>query len=466
VDTKLRLTGRQHERLKAHLLPGDGNEAVALALCGRHAGRGHHMLSVRSITLVPYEHCRVREPGRITWSTERLRPLLQEAARDGLTLLKVHSHPGGFEHFSLWDDAADRDLFPSVYGWAGDAGPHASTVMLPDGRVFGRTVDDRGRFEPLTLVSVAGADIRMWPVCGCEAGPPEFARRHAQALGSGTTALLRRLSVAVVGCSGTGSPVVEQLARLGVGRLVLVDPDHVEVKNLNRVYNATMADAVGRRPKVEVMARAVAAMELGTEVTPLAKDLFDHGVVGAVAEADVIFGCLDSVDGRHLLNRLAAFYSVPYFDLGVRLDADGRGGLDQVCGTVHYLQPDGSSLLSRGVYTLEQVRAAGLRRTDPEAYAQERRSKYIQGVHEERPAVISVNTMVAAMAVNEFLARLHPFRVDGNDAFAAHGVSLTQAQSYAVPEGEPYRVLARHAGRGDVRPLLDMPALSEAVAVS
>ena len=62
-----------------------------------------------------------------------------------------------------------------------------------------------------------------------------FTLRHAQAFGTGTTALLRNLSVAIVGCSGTGSIVAEQLARLGAGRLVLVDPDRVEEKNLNRI---------------------------------------------------------------------------------------------------------------------------------------------------------------------------------------------------------------------------------------
>ena len=53
------------------------------------------------------------------------------------------------------------------------------------------------------------------------------------------TPKLQNLSVAVVGCSGTGSPVIEQLARLGVGRLLLVDPDVVKVKNLNRILNTT-----------------------------------------------------------------------------------------------------------------------------------------------------------------------------------------------------------------------------------
>ena len=101
-------------------------------------------------------------------------------------------------------------------------------------------------------------------------------------------------------------------------------------------------------------------MGLGTSVRTLASTLFDSAVVRELASCDVLFGCMDTVDGRHLLNKLAAFYLIPYFDLGVKIEADGLGGVNQVCGSVHYLQPGGSSLLSRHVYSLEQVRAAGM----------------------------------------------------------------------------------------------------------
>ena len=63
--------------------------------------------------------------------------------------------------------------------------------------------------------------------------------------------------------------------------------------------------------------------------------------------------------------------------------------------------------------------------------------------------------------MNEFLARLHPYRDDDNKYFATYRLSLTQAQLYTEAEGEPCRVLARHVGRGDTRLLLDMPELSE-----
>jgi hypothetical protein len=195
------------------------------------------------------------------------------------------------------------------------------------------------------------------------------------------------------------SVVVEALARLGIGRLVIVEYDRTEEKNLNWILNTTREDAKVRRLKVEVALRAVRAMGLGTEIEVVAGNLIDRAVVRLVSGCDVLFGCVDSVEARHIMNRLAAYYLLPYFDVGVRLDADGKGGIDQVCGSAHYLQPGGSSLHSRGVYTMEEVRAEGLRRTDPTAYAGLVKENYIKGVRVDRPAVISVNMLVASLAV-------------------------------------------------------------------
>ena len=75
--------------------------------------------------------------------------------------------------------------------------------------------------------------------------------------------------------------------------------------------------------------------------------------------------------------------------------------------------------------------------------------------------MVSVLMHYASLAVNEFLARLHTYRDDGNDGFAWFGSSLTQARFFQASDGEACPALARHVGRGDVMPLLDMPALSE-----
>lgn len=461
METILRITGLQHEKLRQHLLPEDGREAVAVALCGRHIGRDRHILTVREIFPIPYNTCTVRTAYRVTWPTETIADYLDKASRTDNAIIKIHSHPGGFAEFSETDDVSDPDLFASVYGWFESDLPHGSCIMLPDGKMFGRTVSSMGEFEALSMVSVAGDDLYFWNSSSETDTVPEFAQRHAQAFGKGTLDVLRRLSVAVVGCSGTGSPVIEQLARLGVGKLVIVDPDNVEDKNLNRILNTFESDARQRKLKVQVLADAVRKMGTGTQVVPLSLNLYSVEAVNAVAECDLIFGCMDSIDGRHLLNRLAVFYNIPYIDIGVRLIADGLGGVQQICGSVHYLQPDRSSLMSRGLYTLEKLYAASIRRTNPEEYQKQVKEKYISGVLEDRPAVISVNMEFGAMAVNELLARIHHFRDDANKYYAITTKSLTQAQTYYEEDGEPCRVLSRHTGRGDVLPLLDMPELSE-----
>ena len=456
--TTLSLTQRQHAELATHLFPADGCEAVAIALCGHRRGAELHRLLVRRVAPVPYEACSERTPDRVTWTTDILPPLLEEARRRGLAVLKIHGH-GHPSPFSAIDNRADRALFPSVHAWTED-GPHASAVMFRDGRMIGRLVDESGGFHPLASVNVVGDDLAFWPAAPATSAVPEFGHRLAQTFGSGTFDRLRRLRVGVVGCSGTGSPLIEQLARNCVGTLILVDPDRVEEKNLNRILNATMDDARRNRLKVDVAARAIAEMGLGTAVETHPRSLFDPDTVRAVAACDVVFGCMDSIDGRHLLNKLATFYLIPYFDLGVKLEADGKGSVDQVCGTVHYLQPGGSSLLSRHVYTMEQVRAAGLLRTDPAAYRTQLEDGYIRGVQEDRPAVVQLNSLVASLAVNEFLARLHPYRLDSNAEYAVHRLSVSHGIYEHEQDGEPCPMLARHVGRGDVIPPLDWPELS------
>lgn len=459
------MSGAKHRALRRHLYPGDGKEAVAIALCGRRAGKRRHRLLVRSLHFIPYDQCEPRSEVTVAWPTDLMEPCLQEADRLGLSVVKIHSHPSDLRRFSDQDDVSDRDLFPCISGWIEADVPHASAVMLPDGRMFGRAFVERG-FEPLSAISVVGDNLSIWHAFefGDEvpAVLPGFTKRHAQAFGEITTRRLQLLSAAVIGCSGTGSVVIEQLVRLGIGRLVLVDGDVVKHLNLNRILNATKRDADRLVPKVDVSGDAIERIGLGTIVERFNSSLSTPDAVRAVAECDIVFGCVDSADGRFIANLLASFYVLPYIDVGVALDADQQGEITQVCGYVHYLQPDASSLLSREAISMEDVRAEGLRRQNPAFYETYRGAGYIRNVAEDRPAVISVNMMLAGMAVNELLARLHGFRDEPNRDYGTVGVSISQVAFYPEAEtGMPCKIVARHAGRGDVVPLLDQPELSE-----
>jgi hypothetical protein len=415
------------------------------------------LVTTQKIVPVPYEICE-RTPASVTWRSNLLPDLLHEASRHGLSVVKVHSHPAFYEQFSTLDDESDEETFAAVNSWLDDDQPHGSAIMLPDGRMFGRAfnVDE---WPPFSVISVAGDDLSFW----FENNRSDYVadskvEAHLQLFGAGTTARLYRLTIGVVGCSGTGSFAIELLARLAVGKLVLIDHDRIEERNLNRIANSKECD-IGAF-KVDVLKRAVESIGLGTKVDGVPKNLFHPEAVKKISQCDVIFGCMDTAEGRHLLNRIAAFYLIPYFDLGVHLAADGEGGISEASGVVHYLQPGGSSLLSRRAYTMEQVQAEGLNRTDPISYKEQLKAGYIEGANERSPAVASLNSTIAGIAVNEFLARLHAFRSYASNESEIIRYNFMESMLLTEMSPESCAILTRHVGRGDVEPPLGWPSLS------
>src|SRR5437867_2328724 len=111
MKVKLRISGRHYARLRSHLFPPDGKEAVAAALCGRRHGQDSHCLCVHDIVLVPYEVCTERSEIRVAWPTSVLLPSMQQAMNRQWAVVKVHSHRGHYNHFSGYDDESDRQLY-------------------------------------------------------------------------------------------------------------------------------------------------------------------------------------------------------------------------------------------------------------------------------------------------------------------------------------------------------------------
>lgn len=456
----LRLTGDHGAAIRRHLFPGDGKEAAVIALCGRSGLSDASHLLVREIHPVPYEVCTVREPDAVAWPVSWLDPLLERADRENLSLVKFHGHGGDFRRFSQADDRSDLWLFEGIRGWLDRDLLHASVVMMSDGSMFGRAVDAEG-FAMLRTIAVVGDDLRFWHRDAPALPEPlKGVGRRATAFGERMMAELAQLSLAIIGASGTGSVVLEQAGRLGFGRIVTIDPQTAERRNLNRILNAWRRDAEDEVAKVEIARRAIEAMGLGTKVEPHRCDLVSREAVDAVAGCDIIIGCVDSAEGRDVLNRISTWHLLPYIDVGVAIVALPDGTIDQVNGAVHYIQPGRSSLLSRRAYRAEQVAADAMRRRDPARYAALRREKYIEGANEDAPAVVTVNMLIASLAMNELLARLYPIRNAPNRGYATLRVSLTETTIEPEPESEVCPVFARHLGAGDTRPPLGLPELS------
>ena len=455
------LTGDQHRELNQHLFPGDGKEAAAIGLCGRRAGVARYKLLVREIYPVPYEVCTVRAADRIAWPVAWLDPVLEKAEREDLSIVKFHSHPADYRQFSGADDTSDAALFAGIHGWLDSDIPHASLVMLQDGSLFGRACWSDGTMPALGTIAVIGDDLWFWHSRPGGAEGRQGVGRPTTAFGRKMMEELGQLTAAVVGASGTGSIVIEQLYRLGFGRLVLVDPDGVDIKNLNRIVNARLQHARAGTLKVDTAAEAIAEAGLGTAVEVYPVNIVDRRAVEAVAGADVVFGCVDSAEGRDVLSRICSYYLLPYIDAGVGIVQLRDGRIDEMNGVIHYVKPGGSSLLSRGAYRPEQVAADALRRQNPKLYEERLREKYIAGAAEEGPAVISVNMTMASLAAGECLARIYRTRNLPNREYSELRVSLTEMEIEAIAEGAPCRFFTKHVGAGDAEPLLGLPELSD-----
>ena len=122
--------------------------------------------------------------------------------------------------------------------------------------------------------------------------------RQITLIGEEKTLRLVNASVAVIGLGGVGGYVCEMLARMGVGRLYLVDCDVVSESNLNRQIIA-LTDTVGRK-KTDVMAERVLAINPECEV--IARDVFvtkeNADSIIEESAADFIIDAIDNVSAK------------------------------------------------------------------------------------------------------------------------------------------------------------------------
>ncbi len=311
-------------------------------------------------------------------------------------------------------------------------------------------------------ISIIGSTISFFFNEECSKLSGELNRRFLQTFGKQTTSLLSKLKIGVVGVSGTGSPTAEMLYRLNIGTLVLVDSDKVEEKNLGRIYNTSKKD-VGKF-KVDVIANAYNEYALGTKVIALPTTTKDPNTIRELSQCDIIFGCVDTHSGRSFLDSICNYYLIPVFDIGVKLIADGLGGISDCCYSINFIKPGYSTLLSRNVINQATIEAENLKDSNPEEYNNRLSEKYIKGVNEDSPAVISINTMAASTAVNDFLARIHSFRNVENNKIAKISFSLMEPALCFSDSEDIFNIdtyLSRKVGFGDKKPLLDMPVLSE-----
>lgn len=134
-------------------------------------------------------------------------------------------------------------------------------------------------------------------------------------LGTDSEQTLRELCVGIVGLGGGGSHVVQQLAHIGIGRFVLVDPDTISLTNLNRLVGGTLADVEANLPKIEIAERIIRSLNRDAAISK--HQCHWQEALEALKDCDVIIGGLDSVRAKDELDAFTRRFLIPYIDMGM-----------------------------------------------------------------------------------------------------------------------------------------------------
>lgn len=445
---------QDYRRLQEILRTTPGVENGAYLICRQSLTEDENRLLVREIIPIKPEHILEASATHMKIASASYRSAMKRADQRKSSFVFVHSHPSGFTSHSPQDDKEEFPLFRTAYARVHADVRHASLIFC-DGEISaGRVWLPDYTTLPLERVRIVGKRFRFWFTDQTNTPIEPFFDRNVRAFGADVQRLLRRLRVGVVGAGGTGSAVIQQLTRLGVGELLISDGDEFDSSNVNRLFGSRVIDQ--GLPKTKIAERAITDIGLRTTIRLIQKPITFRSAISVFKECDVIFGCTDDEWGRSLLNRLAIYYGIPVFDMGVKIDSED-GIIRSIQGRVTTLLPDAACLFCRGRITSERIGVESVRATNPAEAQRLIEQGYAPELEEPAPAVITFTSAVASSAVSELLHRLTGFMgPDRNSTELLHLFDATTIRRNSKPS-KPECFCSQHEYwmRGDTRPLLD-----------
>ncbi|GIV09853.1 MAG: thiamine biosynthesis protein ThiF [Fimbriimonadales bacterium] len=394
-------------RLSETLLADRSVETKCFLLCRTLESEQRVVFLARELVTVPDDAYAQRTSSLVEMRPEFVHRLLVRCAREGYSLLEAHSHPwGGDARFSKIDDHSDWRKFQTTQSMSPPF-RHGSLVFGSDMSFEGRFWDyQRERMAPILRIRILRAPLETRYGAGLH---PQWLRtaeqavydRQIRAFGSAGQAILGELRVALVGAGGLGSQIANALALLGVGQILLIDPDRLELSNLNRVVGASYAQARrGRRKAFTLAQRLNRARPPETRtITPLPYDARSPKVLAHLLGCDLLVGAVDSATVRQYLNTVAMCALIPYLDAGVGIRSE-EGKLTQGGGQTQLILPGETACLAcveRG------VRQSVEEQLTPHQRELSIRGGYIQGETIPNPQVVFLNGIVGNLLVWELV---------------------------------------------------------------
>jgi len=210
-------------------------------------------------------------------------------------------------------------------------------------------------------------------------------------LGDSSDEILGATTIAIVGVSGGGSPIAQQLAHIGFGTTHLIDADVSEEHHRHRLIGVSSAAIKHHWAKVRVAERLM--RRIHPEGRVFAHPCVWQDVHEVLRECDLVFSCLDGYLARDEIERYCRRFQIPLIDIGMDVIQHDSGY--QICGQIILSMP-GSYCMRCFGYVRDELLAEEARR---------------YGDAGERAQVVWPNSLLASTAVSIGMSLLLPWRV-------------------------------------------------------
>ena len=377
------------------------HEPVVFGLATSASTASRDLALVRQL-VIPPETAFVRTTGHgAQWSGAFNVELMNRCAEGSFGLIILHRHAGKRVRLSEDDRRSATQLIPYFRGVTPER--FHGSIVIGDENVAGmiwspRETDPTEKFEARFL------EARIRTYSGSRRHELDVARLRHLPLGGDTLtkALLAVTKVAIVGLSGGGSQLAPQLAALGFGRIVAIDPQRFDSENRFSTDLPFERDLALRRFKVAVVKRLVSRINPHCTFRAIKAEVPSKSAVEALRDVDIVVGCVNNLQARADILEIAGRYGIPYVDIGFAMGVDDSVAegmqLKSLAGNVFTVMPGGPCMWCSGFLTKEKL-AKELGAPD-RSYVKQRGSN---GASEHAAMVVSFNGLLASSAVTEIL---------------------------------------------------------------
>lgn len=408
VRTSIRFKNQELTKLRACLLADLSNEYFGVLLAKEHRIGNVRILTVLDAAFPSAEAYKQQAGAALRVGFDAfMKGVLQDVDSrvDVDTIIDVHTHP--FAQDSAWfssiDDADER----SFAKYLSNYGIHYASIVLTrtayKARYWGYDKHGHVWHTPaLIKTQKLSENISSPDVVANQGEVDEMFDRSVRALGlSAMRQITSGQTITVVGVGGLGSVAAEHLVHMGFSRLNLVDFDKLEITNMNRIVGATYDDAQAGVLKVEAVKKHLLSINPRAHITCLPYSVSDSRVEEVLAESDWVMVATDNHASRFYVQKLCFQYFVPFITAGVNITVNEGKVLDMSGEVILVRMGDRVCLSCLNRVNYNEV--AKELHPDPAVREGLVAKGYVRGANVHEPAVKTLNTMLATMAVDTLI---------------------------------------------------------------